>query len=67
MSVCAVFLFFPIQQISDGGLGAAANAQSAALTPSGVPNDVLDNFNPLAIVVLILIMNYGVYPYLDIG
>lgn len=64
MSACAVFLFFPIQQINDGGLGAAANAQSAALTSNGVPNDVLDNFNPLAIILLIPIMNHGIYPLL---
>jgi dipeptide/tripeptide permease len=64
MGACAVFLFFPIQQINDGGLGAAANAQSAALTSNGAPNDVLDNFNPLAIMVLIPIMNHGVYPLL---
>lgn len=64
MGACAVFLFFPIQQINDGGLGAAANAQSAALTSNGVPNDVLDNFNPLAIIVLIPIMNHGIYPLL---
>lgn len=64
MSACAIFLFFPIQQINDGGLGAAANAQSASLTSNGVPNDVLDNFNPLAIILLIPIMNYGVYPLL---
>lgn len=64
MAACAVFLFFPIQQINDGGLGAAANAQSAALTSNGVPNDVLDNFNPLVIIILIPIMNHGIYPLL---
>jgi len=64
MAACAIFLFFPIQQINDGGLGAAANAQSAALTSNGVPNDVLDNLNPLSIIILIPIMNHGVYPLL---
>ncbi|KAE8447034.1 hypothetical protein EG329_011169 [Mollisiaceae sp. DMI_Dod_QoI] len=64
MAACAIFLFFPIQQINDGGLGAAANAQSASLTSNGVPNDVLDNLNPLAIICLIPIMNHGVYPLL---
>lgn len=62
MAACAIFLFFPIQQINDGGLGAAANAQSASLTSNGVPNDVLDNLNPLAIIVLIPIMNHLIYP-----
>jgi dipeptide/tripeptide permease len=64
MAACAIFLFFPIQQINDGGLGAAANAQSASLTSNGVPNDVLDNLNPLAIIVLIPIMNHLIYPLL---
>ncbi|CAG8981256.1 hypothetical protein HYALB_00003854 [Hymenoscyphus albidus] len=64
MSACAIFLFFPIQQINDGGLGAAANAQSAALTTNGTPNDLLENLNPLAIIILIPIMNHGIYPLL---
>lgn len=64
MGACAIFLFFPIQQINDGGLGAAANAQSASLTSDGVPNDVLDNLNPLAIIALIPIMNHFIYPLL---
>ena len=64
MAACAIFLFFPIQQINNGGLGAAANAQSASLTSNGVPNDVLDNLNSLAIIVLIPILNHGIYPLL---
>ncbi|RFU26404.1 hypothetical protein B7463_g9925, partial [Scytalidium lignicola] len=64
MGACAIFLFFPIQQINDGGLGAAANAQSASLTSNGVPNDVISNFNPLAIICLIPIVNHIVYPLL---
>lgn len=42
---CGVFLFFPIQQINDFGLGVAANTQTSALTSNGVPNDVLVNIN----------------------
>ncbi|KAF4625047.1 hypothetical protein G7Y89_g13121 [Cudoniella acicularis] len=64
MDACAIFLFFPIQQINDNALGAAANAQSASLTSDGVPNDLLDNLNPLAIIILIPVMNHGVYPLL---
>lgn len=64
MGACAIFAFFPIQQLNDGGIGAAANAQSVALTGNGVPNDLLDNLNPLAIIILIPIMNHGIYPLL---
>ncbi|TVY32726.1 Peptide transporter [Lachnellula occidentalis] len=64
MGACAIFLFFPIQQINNGALGAAANAQSASLTSNGVPNDVIDNVNPFVIVILLPIMHHGVYPLL---
>jgi len=60
----SIFCFYPIANINDGGLGAAANLQSAALVSNGVPNDVLDNLNPLAIIVFIPILNHIIYPFL---
>lgn len=48
---CGIFLFLPIFNINDGGLGAAANALSASMTTDGVPNDLLDNLNSVIIVV----------------
>jgi hypothetical protein len=48
---CAIFLFAPIWQINDYGLGAAANALTAALDTKGLPNDLFDNLNSVAIVV----------------
>jgi len=47
---CGIFCFFPIFYINDGGLGAAANALSASMTTKGMPNDLFDNLNPIAIV-----------------
>jgi dipeptide/tripeptide permease len=47
---CGIFLFFPIFNINDGGLGAAANALSASMTTNGVPNDLFDNLNSVSIV-----------------
>lgn len=61
---CGIFLFFPIFSINDGGLGAATNAQSAALTTNGVPNDLINNFNPLAILCFIPLLNHVIYPLL---
>lgn len=61
---CGIFLFFPIFYINDGGLGTAVNAQSAALTTNGVPNDLINNFNPLIIIAFIPFMNRFVYPTL---
>lgn len=48
---CGIFCFFPIFYINDGGLGAAANALTASMTTNGMPNDLLDNLNPIAIVI----------------
>lgn len=47
---CGIFLFIPIWQINDGGLGAAANALSAGMDTDGAPNDLLDNLNSVSIV-----------------
>lgn len=47
---CGIFLFQPIFQINDGGLGAAANALTAGMQTDGLPNDLLDNLNAVSIV-----------------
>jgi dipeptide/tripeptide permease len=47
---CGIFLFQPIFQINDGGLGAAANALTAGMQTEGLPNDLLDNLNSVSIV-----------------
>ncbi|KAI6091253.1 POT family-domain-containing protein [Hypoxylon rubiginosum] len=61
---CGIFLFSPIWQINDGGLGAAANALSAGMDTNGIPNDLLDNLNSVTIVLCVPIMNHIVYPLL---
>ncbi|KAI1133705.1 hypothetical protein F5Y10DRAFT_3762 [Nemania abortiva] len=61
---CAIFLFSPIWQVNDYGLGAAANALTAGLDTKGLPNDLFDNLNSVSIVVLIPFMNHIVYPFL---
>jgi hypothetical protein len=59
-----IFCYFPIQSINDSGLGESANFLSTMLTTNGTPNDVMDNFNSLLIIILIPFMNYGFYPFL---
>lgn len=62
MSACAVFALIPIFSLSDGGIGNSANSMSGAMTLNGVPNDLIDNFNPLAIIAFAPILNWGLYP-----
>ncbi|KAL0950328.1 hypothetical protein HGRIS_010299 [Hohenbuehelia grisea] len=64
VKACAVFCFFPFfwlcySQI-DGNLGTMA----AAMTLNGTPNDLIQNLNPISIIVMIPIFDYIIYPFL---
>lgn len=64
LNACKIFVYFIIFNINDGGIGNAQNAQAGAMRLDGVPNDLFNNFNPLAIIILIPILDYLVYPTL---
>ncbi|KAL1301405.1 hypothetical protein AAFC00_005664 [Neodothiora populina] len=59
-----IFCFFPIQYLNDNGIGSAGNFLSTMLTTNGVPNDVINNFNSLSIIVTAPLVNYVLYPAL---
>ena len=59
-----MFLYWVIYYINDLGLASLINNLSAAMQSNGVPNDVINNFNPLAIIVFTPILDYGIYPFL---
>ncbi|RFU78155.1 hypothetical protein TARUN_4087 [Trichoderma arundinaceum] len=61
---CVIFLYFPIYNINDGGVGAAQSNQGASMTNNGAPTDLLGNFNPLVIIAVAPILSYGLYPLL---
>lgn len=61
---CGMFCFFPIQSINDNGLGAATDGLNTILYAGGVPNDFLQNFNSILIIVAAPILNYFFYPLL---
>lgn len=60
----AIFLFLPIQNINDNGLGLATNTLTTILTTNGVPNDVITNVNAFSIILFSPILNHGLYPLL---
>lgn len=67
VNICKVFLYFVVFNLCDaGGTGAtpALTAQSGSMTSDGTPNDMYSNFNPITIIALIPILDYGVYPLL---
>ncbi|KAL7409979.1 PTR2-domain-containing protein [Mrakia frigida] len=61
---CKLFMWAPIFHLAAGGLDSIVNSMGGAMVTDGVPNDLFGNFNPLSLIVLIPIMNYGVYPFL---
>ncbi|KAI5303224.1 hypothetical protein KEM56_007775, partial [Ascosphaera pollenicola] len=61
---CSIFIFFPIYNLSDGGIGNALTNQAGSMTKKGAPNDLLSNFNSLSIIVMSPILAYIVYPVL---
>ena len=65
LNACAVFFLIPIFNLADGGIGNQENDMSAAMILNGIPNDVINNFNPLAIIIATPILTYAVYPFFD--
>ncbi|KAH7305238.1 general substrate transporter [Stachybotrys elegans] len=59
-----MFCFFPVQYWNDNGIANAASYLSTMLRTDGAPNDVLNNFNPLSIIIFSPILNFGLYPML---
>jgi POT family proton-dependent oligopeptide transporter len=64
-AACAIFFIIPIFNLADGGIGNQENDMSAAMTLNGIPNDVINNFNPLTIIVATPIITWGVYPFFE--
>jgi POT family proton-dependent oligopeptide transporter len=64
VKACQVFLFFPFYWLCysqiDGNLGTMA----AAMKLNGTPNDLIQNLNPISIIVMIPIFDYIIYPTL---
>lgn len=80
MVACAIFLYYPIYNLNDGGIGSVLTSQGSTLTTNGAPNDLLvsilptfnhnqltsaqNNFNPITIIVAVPLLSYVIYPAL---
>nr|XP_031857864.1 uncharacterized protein CI109_006736 [Kwoniella shandongensis]KAA5524936.1 hypothetical protein CI109_006736 [Kwoniella shandongensis] len=65
LQACAVSFILPIYYLADGGIGNMENDMSAAMTLSGIPNDLFGNMNPLSIIIFTPIITYGLYPFFE--
>lgn len=61
---CKVFAFYPIYWVVYGQFSSNFVSQAGQMEGHGIPNDLMQNFDPIAIIVFIPILEYGVYPIL---
>ncbi|GAA5924727.1 Ptr2p [Sporobolomyces koalae] len=61
---CQVFVFFPIYWLTYNQINNNLTSQAALMNTHGLPNDLLNNLDPLALIILIPILDLFVYPAL---
>ncbi|EIW81520.1 PTR2-domain-containing protein [Coniophora puteana RWD-64-598 SS2] len=61
---CAVFLWYPLYWLAYNQLVSNLTSQAATMSTHGVPNDVLNNLDPLALIIFIPICDLFIYPAL---
>jgi len=61
---CVVFVWYPIYWLTYNQLNNNLTSQAATMNTHGLPNDVLSNLDPLALIILIPICDLFIYPAL---
>ena len=64
LQACKVFLWYPIYWLSYSQMINNLVSQAATLERNGVPNDIINNIDPLALIIFIPIFDQVVYPAL---
>jgi POT family proton-dependent oligopeptide transporter len=62
LMACKVFLFLPIFFLSYNQMTANLTTQASTLERHGVPNDIIQNLNPISIVIMIPLIDHLLYP-----
>jgi len=64
LKACAVFLYLPLYWLAYGQMTGNLTSQAAVMELNGVPNDIIQNLNPISIIIFIPFMDFVVYPFL---
>ncbi|KAJ7582545.1 POT family-domain-containing protein [Mycena floridula] len=64
LKACAVFCAFPLYWLTYNQLNNNLTSQAATMSTHGLPNDVLSNLDPLALIIFIPIVDLLIYPWL---
>jgi len=62
MRACQIFLFYPLYWISYNQITTNLISMAGTMTLNGTPNDLIQNFDPIALIIFIPIMDMAVYP-----
>ena len=62
LRACQIAIFFPLYWLACGQLGTGLVAMAGTMRTEGTPNDLLQNLDPLALIVFIPIVEGYVYP-----
>ncbi|PPQ64967.1 hypothetical protein CVT24_008155 [Panaeolus cyanescens] len=62
VKACGVFLWYPLYWLTYNQINNNLTSQAATMSTHGIPNDVLSNLDPLALVILIPICDILIYP-----
>ncbi|KAJ5909212.1 hypothetical protein N7495_001894 [Penicillium taxi] len=62
---CKVFLWYPLFWLSYNQMTNNLTSQAATMRLGGVPNDIINNLNPFALIIFIPIMDRFIYPGLS--
>ncbi|GAB1315057.1 Peptide transporter ptr2 [Madurella fahalii] len=63
-NACAVFLWYPLYWLCYNQINNNLISQAATMRVAGVPNDVLTNLNPFALIIMIPLLDTLFYPTL---
>ncbi|KAI9733471.1 MAG: hypothetical protein M1818_007219 [Claussenomyces sp. TS43310] len=61
-AACSVFCWYPLYWICYNQINNNLTVQAAAMTLHGVPNDVINNLDPFALIILIPVCDTFLYP-----
>ncbi|GAA5923233.1 hypothetical protein JCM6882_004929, partial [Rhodosporidiobolus microsporus] len=61
---CQVFAYFPLYWLTYNQINNNLVSQAAVMNTHGLPNDILNNLDPFALIILIPILDIVIYPAL---
>ncbi|KAI1340570.1 PTR2-domain-containing protein [Xylariaceae sp. FL0016] len=64
LRACKVFAFYPIWWVCYGQFSSNFVSQAAQMEGHGMPNDLMQNFDPISIIIFLPILDRIVYPFL---